>query len=214
MATTKTRQRAPRKPATPGDPKPGALKPVPDVPETPAAETRQDTPAPGPAPEPEQARTGKAPKEPRPPKERGLCVHGCGLQVERPGAQFVRGHDSKYASELRKAYAAGTKTADQLREEAVKVSARFAGKIDRAINAVDTGTARSAGAGGAGGWTIIGTRNPEDAPVVIAGVRGRRTVEAPALGEPVWTVHIPGSGTFAEACEAAPLFAAEKTPVA
>jgi hypothetical protein len=82
----------------------------------------------------------KAPKAPKPPKvvkEPGLCVHGCGERTIRPQAQFVRGHDSILAKELRAAYASGDLTAEQVREHAGLISPKFLGKLNKSIAAVD-----------------------------------------------------------------------------
>ena len=67
----------------------------------------------------------------------GLCVHGCGERVQRPQAKFVRGHDSLLAKDLRAAYADGDMTAGQVREHATLISAKFLGKMERSIAAVD-----------------------------------------------------------------------------
>jgi hypothetical protein len=101
-------------------------------------------------PAPDAPADGAKPKgSGRPPKvakQPGLCVHGCGLRVQRPQAKFVRGHDSLLAQELRAAYANGERTADQIREHAALISPKFAGKMERSIAAVDAERASEADA--------------------------------------------------------------------
>lgn len=74
-------------------------------------------------------------------REQHPCRCGCGQQVART---FAVGHDARHLSNLRKAVAAGTMTADAALGEARTVSTAFAGKVARSLAAVARDSERAA----------------------------------------------------------------------